>query len=116
MVFQQRRSERVSYKNFSDYSVSFTADDKTYTGLLGNISDGGMCAILPAEFPAEIGGLLKGELKYKPYSDIYPISTKIVWKANYLLKDEPKIMIGMEFAEKFVLPEYLIALSMSFEA
>jgi hypothetical protein len=108
-----RRATRVYPKDFVDYSVKLEYNDAIYTGFLGNISETGLCGILPQTFIADQNDVVDGSLVFNPLKDEIPISGKIVWKTDYNYNNDKYVMIGMHFVTPITLPEYLMALTMS---
>lgn len=113
MKTEIRKSDRIFPKDFADYAVHMNANGESFSGYLGNISESGLCAIMPASFKAEVNDTLDGSILHWPTSDNMEISGRIAWKSEMEFQKKPHIMIGMEFSEKFIFPEYLIALSLS---
>jgi hypothetical protein len=110
-----RRATRIYHKDLAHYKVNISFNGVNYKGNLGNISENGMCAILPSDFIAPQGSYLKGFLFYEPLKEKILIEGKLAWKTDYEYHNESMVMFGMEFSEQVVFPEYLMALTMSFE-
>ncbi len=115
MASDFRRATRVFHKDFVDYKVNLNFDGIVFKGDLGNISENGLCAIMPEEFNAVQGAVVNGFLTYEPAKEKIDLAGRIAWRTNYEHHKEPRIMLGMEFSEPFYFPEHLMALSMSFE-
>lgn len=111
-----RKSSRVFPKDFIDYKVNLVLGDSVYQGHLGNISENGMCAVMGTDFQPHENQILEGSIYYAPVDDTMVIKGRVVWKSEYKHQNKaPQNMIGMEFAEKIVFPEYLLAQTMAIE-
>lgn len=110
-----RKTTRIYPKDFVDYSVTLNYNGTIYKGFLGNISENGLCAIMPSEFQPNANAIIDGSIIYNPLKDELKITGRLAWKTNYEFQKKNTVMIGMEFTSKIKFPEYLIALSMSFE-
>lgn len=115
MNSDSRRYTRIYHKDLKDYKVIFRLPDDIYQGSLGNISDGGLCAILPKSFSTNRGELLKGYLLYVPYDEKYEFQGRVAWTSDYSMGGTMHTMIGLEFSGSVYLPEHLMALAMSLE-
>ncbi len=49
-----RKADRIFPKDFADYAVQLHTSDENFSGYLGNISETGLCAIMPASFQPEV--------------------------------------------------------------
>ena len=110
-----RKADRIFPKDFADYAVQLNANGDSFSGYLGNISETGLCAIMPANFPSEVNEINEGSVLHWPTGDNMEIAGRVAWKTNYEFQKKPHIMIGMEFSDKIIFPEYLLALSLSVE-
>jgi glyoxylate utilization-related uncharacterized protein len=115
MNSQIRKADRIFPKDFADYAVHINTNGENFSGYLGNISETGLCAIMPANFQAEVNEINEGSILHWPTGDNMEITGRIAWKTNYEFQKKPHIMIGMEFSDKIIFPEYLLALSLSVE-
>jgi hypothetical protein len=115
MSAENRKDTRIYPKDFSDFVVYFETNGFEFKGLLGNISMGGLCAIMPEDFPLRDGSDSVGYLLDQPYHTKIQFQGKIVWTSDYLFKKEKKIMLGIEFKEKLELPERLEAITIAVE-
>lgn len=110
-----RRAERIFPKDFADYSVQLHAGGENFSGYLGNISETGLCAIMPVNFRLEVNDLSEGSVLHWPTGDNMEIAGRIAWRMSYEYQKKPHVMVGMEFSETITFPEYLLALSLSIE-
>lgn len=110
-----RRNNRIYHKDLIDYKVFFMENGNYVQGGLGNISESGLCAIMPIDFSIQAGDELQGYLSYAPQRDEMDISGRVAWVTDYEHHGTPQIMLGVEFFTPLHFPEHLMALSMSFE-
>ncbi|MCP5512961.1 MAG: PilZ domain-containing protein [Leptospiraceae bacterium] len=99
----------------ADYTVHFEVNDNSYKGTLGNISAGGLCAIMDADFPITVNSACKGFLLDEPFQQKMPFYGKIVWLSNFIYKNQQKTMLGFEFTEEVVFPDRLEAISLTLD-
>lgn len=110
-----RKNTRIYHKDLIDYKVFLAFEGSVTQGSLGNISETGLCAIMPTNFKAEQGLAVKGHLLYAPQSDKIDIEGRVAWVADYEHSGVSQLMLGVEFSSPLPFPEHLMALSMSFE-
>jgi hypothetical protein len=115
MELEARRAIRVYHKDFQDYFVNIEIEGIFYRGNLGNISETGLCAILPEDFVAMTNIIVSGSVEYIPLKDHLDFIGRIAWKTPYEFHRRKFVMIGMEFTQKIIFPEYLLALNLSFD-
>jgi hypothetical protein len=113
MSSEIRKASRIFPKDFADYAVQLHASGENFSGYLGNISEKGLCAIMPATFQPEVDEQSEGSVLHWPTGDNMEIAGRIAWKTAYEFQKKPHTMIGMEFSEAITFPEYLLALSLS---
>ena len=85
-------------------------------GFLGNISEGGLCAVMPPEFTCELDTTLKGFVLQEPLNDKLNFEGRIAWKLDYEINKAPKLMLGLEFSNPLELPEQLMVISLAVES
>ena len=115
MNIDNRNATRVYPKDFIDYAVQVESQGFNYNGYLGNVSETGMCGILPLSFTVNKGESIKGHIHHIPLDDHIDFSGKVVWSEEYQFQKKQHVMIGVQFLELVELPDYLFALSLSFE-
>lgn len=115
MYSELRKATRIYPKDFSDYTVNIEINGFLLKGYLGNISSGGLCAIMNQDFPLTENSVINGFLMDEPFKQNMPFSGKIVWISDYLYKKDQKKMLGVEFNEKVNFPERLEAISIAIE-
>lgn len=116
MSVENRAATRVYPKDFIDYTSQVEVDGVRYTGFLGNISETGMCAILPDNFSGQKGDIITGYVHHIPMDDKIEFSGKLVWTEDYEFRHKKYIMVGIQFTEMVDLPDYLFALSLAVES
>jgi hypothetical protein len=113
---QNRKAPRIYPKDFADYSVSFELNGNIQKGFLGNISEGGLCAVMPPDFTCELDTTLKGFVLQEPLNDKLNFEGRIAWKLDYEINKSPKLMLGLEFSNPLELPEQLMVISLAVES
>ncbi|MBP9885694.1 MAG: PilZ domain-containing protein [Leptospiraceae bacterium] len=108
-----RKADRIFPKDFADYAVQLHTSGENFSGYLGNISETGLCAIMPASFQPEVNEMSEGSVLHWPTGDNMEVAGRIAWKRDYEFQKKPHTMIGMEFSRTITFPEYLLALSLS---
>ena len=104
------KRERKRYYNseFKNLDVSlYTSEGKDFKGYLGDISRGGLCAILPEnEFPnLKKGETLRGVLTGTNCE--FHFMARIVWNTREEVLRNPSRLVGLTFAHLQRLPEVL---------
>lgn len=110
-----RRYTRIYHKDLKYYKVVLEKLGRVLQGELGNISEGGFCAILPQNTELQVGEIVSGYLYYIRETNRYPFEGKIAWFSDYKHQGKIYDMIGLEFTSPIALPEHLLALAMSLE-
>jgi hypothetical protein len=111
----QERATRVRPKEFRDFSVTLQTEESLFTGLLGNISETGLCAILATNSDLKIDDDFEVSVQHWPTGDDIEMLGRVAWRKEIVFDDRPHVMLGMEFRKRVELPEYLIALTYSEE-
>ena len=107
----QRVKKRIYNKEFVNFTVQLQKDNKNVQGYLGDISDEGMCAILPG---IDIGDFIKGDqltgtLGGKHLREEMRFDARIIWKSEEEVRKEPALLIGLNFNGRIDLPDAVIA-------
>ncbi|MEM7181744.1 MAG: PilZ domain-containing protein [Spirochaetota bacterium] len=112
---ETRKDTRVYTKDFIDYSTRIEVGGSYYAGILGNISETGICVILPENFPKEEGLEIRGTVHHVALDETIQFTGKTVWTDDYLMENKSRVMIGARFSEKIELPDYLFMLSVDLD-
>lgn len=115
-MMQNRKAPRIYPKDFIDYAITFGEEGKTSKGFLGNISEGGLCAVMPIDFQVNVDSKEKGFIIHEPSKEKIPFEGRVAWKLEYDINKQPKLMIGLEFSAPLELPEQLMVISLSVES
>jgi hypothetical protein len=113
---QNRKAPRVYPKDFADYSVNFDMDGSLSKGFLGNISEGGLCAVMSPDFICEVDSPIKGFVMQEPMQEKFSFDGRIAWKLDCEINKAPRLMLGLEFSVPLELPEQLMVISLSVES
>ena len=113
---QNRKAPRIYPKDFADYSVTFEMDGSQPKGFLGNISEGGLCAVMPPDFSCSVDSRLKGFILQESLKEKVPFEGRVAWKIDYEINKVPKVMLGLEFSNSLDLPEQLMVISLAVES
>lgn len=114
-MFLERKKERIYPKDFQDYSVELLLGDIAFTGNLGNISEGGMCAIIASssKLDVQIGDPVKVTISSKLLDAPIVCDSRAAWMGSTSIRETQHQLLGVEFAEDILLPPSLMALGMS---
>ena len=115
MSAELRKSTRIYPKDLADYSVHLKILGDIISGTLGNISQGGLCAIMPESFHLENGLSVEGFLKDNPFQETMPFQGKVAWETEIMLKKIKRKMVGIQFTGSVDFPERLDAISLTLE-
>lgn len=107
----ERRGIRLKPKEFEEYKVRIDLGELTLEGSLGNISDSGLCVILPEDaLLDEVGSEVTGAIHSKIRTEYLDFQGRIAW--SNLSEDEKGYLSGIEFSQTIVLSNHLITKSM----
>lgn len=113
---QNRKAPRVYPKDFADYSVSLDMNGSLNKGFLGNISEGGLCAVMSPDFHCDVDATVKGFVLQEPLQEKLNFDGRIAWKLDCEINKAPKLMLGLEFSSPLDLPEQLMVISLAVES
>lgn len=115
MMNDNRKSVRIYPKDFLDYSVSVEWDGNSFNGTMGNISETGMCCILPIDTEIEKGDRISGCIQNVSSKEQIEYSGKVIWKDQFMIGGQYSYAIGIQFLEVIDLPDNLFALALAME-
>ncbi|WCL48827.1 PilZ domain-containing protein [Leptospira sp. GIMC2001] len=106
---EDRKGTRISTKQFKDYKVRIDLDELTLEGMLGNISETGLCIMMRDDsLNDEVGTPITGAIINKVNGESLDFSGKIVWskesQSNHI---ETEVYSGIEFDQSIVLTHAL---------
>ncbi|MBX7059840.1 MAG: PilZ domain-containing protein [Leptospirales bacterium] len=113
----ERAYPRVSPRDFEDYSVQLLAGDSFFSGMLGNISEDGLCVLIPGnvEIPDDCRQIERGNILSRHLKEPIEFRGDIVWTAPAEGEHEQLTMAGIHFQSALALPESLTARSLSMQ-
>ncbi|HBS05355.1 MAG TPA: hypothetical protein DEA96_10340 [Leptospiraceae bacterium] len=114
MDASDRRSERRAPKDLAQFTVELDGD---VTGYLQNISEHGLCVVLPVDQPAmQAKQMVSGKVMGKGIRLEFPFQGKTVWFSLRKIEQTPYVFTGIEFNVPMEIPESLISLSLARES
>ncbi len=113
----ERSFPRVAVREFEDYSVQLLLEDCFYSGMLGNISEKGLCILIPGavEIPERSRRIERGNILSRYLEERIEFSGDIIWTAPAESHEERLTLAGVEFDAPLELPVQLTAISMAAE-
>ncbi len=117
MQQEKRKRQRIIPPDFKDFAVRLQQGDLTMIGVLGNISEDGVLALIPGQSGPVLGkdAILDGLIRSNRLSADLPFRARKVWAEQRLHHGEPYHFIGMQFIENVDLPDTLIAFELAAE-
>ncbi|MCB1168710.1 MAG: PilZ domain-containing protein [Leptospiraceae bacterium] len=114
MDSSDRRSERRAPRNLEQFAVSM--EDNIH-GYLENISQHGLCVVLPIDQPAlQRGQKVSGRVLGRGIKVDLPFSGNTVWFSIRKIDQTPYVYAGIEFESPMEIPESLISHSLARES
>lgn len=108
-----RKDTRIYPKEFTDYKIRLDWDELTLEGYLGNISDSGICVILPHDYlKDDIGSTITGAILSHTYEEYFEFQGKIVWTRIEKKGQKSNYILGIQFTEPIQLSGSLLLKSM----
>lgn len=106
---EDRKGTRISTKQFKDYKVRIDLDELTLEGMLGNISETGLCIMMRDDsLSDEVGTSITGAIVNKVTGESLDFSGRIVWsKDSQTNSNDAEIFSGVEFDAPIVLTHAL---------
>jgi len=113
----ERNRPRISPTDFIDFNVSLKMGDFDLKGYLGNISENGLCAIIPYEGErlAEVGLESTGIISSRRLADNIDFKGRVAWASSSPIRGKPHMLVGVEFKSALSLPDEIIAISLASE-
>lgn len=111
---KERSGPRIAPRDFHDFTVQLHHEDTVSLGHLGNISETGLCIVLPVgvDFPAE-KTTIEGYVMSRRIKDTLEFGGKVAWKATSSVEGKECLLAGIQFHGPVELPDALVALSIS---
>ncbi|MBI3396379.1 MAG: PilZ domain-containing protein [Spirochaetia bacterium] len=113
-MYTERSRPRIAPKDFADYAVNIKLPGLKCDGFLGNISEDGLCAIVPFEGPlgSEPGTEITGEITSRRLAGPLAFQGRLAWVSSSSIHDRPHLLLGIEFKARMDLPDNLLALGL----
>lgn len=114
-MYVERSRTRISPRDFIDYVVSLRIGDVEYQGFLGNISEDGLCAVIPhsGAVEAPIDAPVSGKVVSRRLQAPLAYKGRAAWQSSSQIHNQPHVLIGVQFEKTMTLPDPLLALGMS---
>lgn len=115
-MHSERSRPRLSPTDFIDFELSIKVGTFDLVGYLGNISEDGLGAIVPGAepLPSElIGTDASGTMKSKRLPNEFKFKGRLAWNTAGQIRNEPHLLLGIQFDQRMALPEELIAIELS---
>ncbi len=110
----ERTRERISPRDFEDYSVQLLIGDVFCSGLLGNISEVGLCVLAPASVKLEDAQQIsRGNILSRYLEKPIEFSGAVVWTAPGQHAGEAVTLAGIRFDQLVDLPLALTAIGLA---
>ncbi|MBI39270.1 MAG: hypothetical protein CMF59_06700 [Leptospiraceae bacterium] len=114
MDASDRRSERRAPKDLAQFTVEL---DGNVSGYLQNISEHGLCVVLPVDQPAmQAKQPVTGRVLGQGIRLDFPFQGKTVWFSIRKIEQTPYVFAGIEFNVPMEIPGSLISLSLARES
>lgn len=114
MDSSDRRSERRAPKDLAQFTVEL---NENVSGYLQNISEHGLCVVLPVDQPAlQARQAVTGRVQAQGMRLDFTFEGKTVWFSIRKIEQTPYVFAGIEFNVPMEIPESLISLSLARES
>ena len=110
-MHQERRRPRVYTNEMNHFEVILEAGESRWAGYVGDISEEGMCAVLPgsAWVAADEGGILRGRIGGSYLSSELNFEARVVWQSSSEHRGQAVQLVGLQFSGAVELPDQVIA-------
>lgn len=109
----ERTHSRVETRTFQDFRVQVTVDDRYFAGELGNISETGLCVLVPGRITVRPGVRIRGTVQARHLAVHLEFVGRVAWTAEAVKAGRPCILLGVDFDREIELPPSVIALGMA---
>lgn len=84
MSEDHRHSIRVYPRDFKDYDIFIQLEfGDSYNGHMGNVSETGLCCIMPEQCEVSMGDALSGYIQHIPMGERISFKGTVVWEKSY---------------------------------
>ncbi len=111
-MFQERNKPRVYTSEMNHFQVRLDLGGSgMLEGYLGDISEEGMCAILPGSEELQLAkdDRVKGSIGGSYLKDDMPFEARFVWQSGSEHNNRSVRQVGLQFMESVSLPDPIIA-------
>lgn len=109
----ERNYSRVASRTFQDFRAQVTVTDRYFAGELGDITESGLCLVLPGGVRVSDGEVIQGEIRAEHLALSMQFAGKVAWTSDGVKAGKPCRLVGVSFDQELELPEAVIALGMS---
>lgn len=111
-MFQERNKPRVYSSEMNNFRVHLDLGGQgVLEGYLGDISEEGMCAILPGGVELQLAkdDRIKGSIGGSYLKEDMPFEARFVWQSGSEHQNRTVRQVGLQFVESVSLPDPIIA-------
>jgi hypothetical protein len=109
----ERNHSRIAPRDFQGFDVQVTLGDRYFTGELGNISEEGLCVLLPGTVRASDFDSVRGAIQARHLGVAFDFNGKVAWTSDAVHAGRPCTLVGVDFEQELELPPAVIALGMA---
>lgn len=109
----ERSHSRVAPRTFRGFSVQASVDERYFAAELGNISENGLCLLIPGRVKVREHDNIEGLVQASHLNVRLEFNGRVAWTAVATRSSRDLTLIGVEFSEEIELPTSLIALGMA---
>jgi len=109
----ERSRPRFSPTDYVDFKLNLQIGETELSGYLGNVSEGGLGAILPGNQTLSANSNLEGVMTSKRLPAEIRFRGKIAWLSETTIRKAPHTLLGIQFDTPMSLPEELIAIELA---
>ncbi|MCR9142853.1 MAG: PilZ domain-containing protein [bacterium] len=108
-----KRSPRLYHNVLNKFKLELSLNiaGSEFFGILGDLSEDGLCAVIPVEdgsmLATENGGEVHGSILGKDLREELKFDARIAWQEMATFKGKHSFLLGIEFIESVKLPEVL---------
>lgn len=110
-MIQQRNKPRVYTNEMNHFEVRLNQAEAVHTGYIGDISEEGMCAVIPgSKSPGiEKGAHLSGTIGGSYLPEEMAFEAELVWQSAGEQRGQQAQLLGLRFTSAVDLPDQVIA-------
>lgn len=110
-MIQQRNKPRVYTNEMNHFEVHLKTGDVSLSGYVGDISEEGLCAVIPGEnLPAvEKDAAVSGKIGGSYLQSEMTFDARVVWQSEIEQRGGRVRLLGLQFSQSVDLPDQIIA-------